>query len=70
MIEKKSVKESKRVVRQPRASITFPPKLYRTLETLAKEKKVSLAWVVREAAETYVAGQAAMVKQGERSNHE
>jgi hypothetical protein len=42
---------------QPRASITFPPDLYRTLEDLAKRKKVSLAWVVREAAEKYVADQ-------------
>jgi len=56
-MEKKFGKETKRAVRQPRASITFPPKLYRTLENLAKEKKVSLAWVVREAAEMYVAGQ-------------
>ena len=43
--------------RQPRASVTFPPKLYRTLETLAREKKVSIAWVVREAAERFVADQ-------------
>jgi len=42
---------------QPRASVTFPPELYRTLEDLAKRKKVSLAWVVREAAEKYVADQ-------------
>ena len=70
MIDKKAAKGNRRVVRQPRASITFPPKLYRTLETLAKEKKVSLAWVVREAAEMYVAGQPAVVKQGERGNHE
>jgi predicted DNA-binding protein len=41
----------------PRASVTFPPELYRTLEDLAKRKKVSLAWVVREAAEKYVADQ-------------
>jgi predicted DNA-binding protein len=37
-----------------RASISFPPELYRALEELAKEKKVSLAWVVRDAAERYV----------------
>jgi len=37
-----------------RASISFPPDLYQTLADLAKEKKVSLAWVVREAAEKYV----------------
>jgi hypothetical protein len=39
-----------------RASISFPPDLYETLEELAKEKRVSLAWVVRDAAEKYVAG--------------
>jgi predicted DNA-binding protein len=38
-----------------RASISFPPDVYETLETIAKEKKVSLAWVVREAAEKYIA---------------
>jgi len=38
-----------------RASISFPPDLYETLEALAKQKKVSLAWVVREASERYVA---------------
>ncbi len=38
-----------------RASISFPPELYETLEIIAKEKKVSLAWVVREAAEKYIA---------------
>lgn len=38
-----------------RASISFPGELYRTLEQIAREKKVSLAWVVRDAAEQYVA---------------
>jgi len=38
-----------------RASITFPPALYSTLEEIAQEKKVSLAWVVRDASERYVA---------------
>jgi len=37
-----------------RASISFPPEMYETLENIAKEKKVSLAWVVREAAEKYI----------------
>ena len=39
-----------------RASISFPPDLYETLEGIAKQKKVSLAWVVRDAAERYVSG--------------
>jgi predicted DNA-binding protein len=38
-----------------RASISFPPEIYDTLEGIAREKKVSLAWVVREAAEQYIA---------------
>ncbi len=38
-----------------RASISFPSDLYETLENLAKQKKVSLAWVVRDAAEKYLA---------------
>jgi metal-responsive CopG/Arc/MetJ family transcriptional regulator len=40
-----------------RASISFPPDLYETLEELAKRKKVSLAWVVRDAAGKYIADQ-------------
>ena len=40
-----------------RASITFPPDLYNNLEELALQKKVSLAWVVREAADKYVEDQ-------------
>lgn len=41
----------------PRASVTFPLDLYRTLEQIAKQKKVSVAWVVRDATEKYVADQ-------------
>lgn len=37
-----------------RASISFPPEVYAALETIAREKKVSLAWVVRDAAEQYI----------------
>lgn len=37
-----------------RATITFPPELYATLEQIARQKKVSLAWVVRDAAEQYL----------------
>lgn len=40
-----------------RASISFSQDLYQTLEEIAKRKKVSLAWVVREASEQYVEAQ-------------
>lgn len=38
-----------------RASIGFPSERYETLERIAKDKRVSLACVVREAAEKHVA---------------
>jgi metal-responsive CopG/Arc/MetJ family transcriptional regulator len=37
-----------------RTSVSFPRELYETLEKIAQEKKVSVAWVVRDAAEKYV----------------
>lgn len=39
-----------------RTSIGFPAALHKALEDIAKEKKVSVAWIVRDAAEQYVAG--------------
>ena len=45
-----------------RASISFPPSLYVALAELAKQKKVSLAWVVREASEKYIAEQKQVVR--------
>ena len=38
-----------------RATISFPSEIYKTLEDIARQKKVSLAWVVREASEQYIA---------------
>lgn len=40
--------------RTTRASVSFPHDLYVTLEKIAREKKVSVAWIVRDAAEKYV----------------
>jgi predicted DNA-binding protein len=40
---------------QVRARISFPSEVYETLEGIAKEKNVSLAGAVREAAEKYLA---------------
>jgi len=49
-----------------RASISFPSGIYQSLSMLAKQKKVSLAWVVREAAERYVAGETAEGAEGKK----
>jgi hypothetical protein len=50
---------------QVRATISFPPDVYDTLETIAKGKKVSLAWVVREATEKYIADKWPLFKEQE-----
>lgn len=49
--------------RSTRASISFPPRVYEELERIAMAKKVSIAWVVREAAEKYVADQWPLLEQ-------
>lgn len=49
--EKSGIAESSSI----RATISFPSDLYQILEGVARQKKVSLAWVVREAAEQYIA---------------
>jgi metal-responsive CopG/Arc/MetJ family transcriptional regulator len=51
---------------QIRSTISFPQELYKNLQDIAKEKKVSLAWIVRDAAERYVADQAAKGRGGKK----
>lgn len=51
----RKAKKTKMTTATQRASVSFPPDLYTTLEQIAKQKKVSFAWVVREAAEQYIA---------------
>lgn len=41
--------------KMPRASASLSPAVYETLEQIAREKKVSLSWVIRDAAEKYIA---------------
>jgi predicted transcriptional regulator len=50
-------KQSKSVPKMTRASVSLPTGIYQELERLATAKKVSLAWVMRDAAEKYVADQ-------------
>jgi metal-responsive CopG/Arc/MetJ family transcriptional regulator len=38
-----------------RASISFPPDIYAAIENVAKKNKVSIAWIMRDAAENYLA---------------
>jgi len=39
----------------PRVSVSLPPDVHSTLEQIAQEKKVSVAWVVRDAVDKYLA---------------
>lgn len=41
--------------RAVRVTVGLPPDTYETLRALAKHKKVSTAWIVRDAAEKYIA---------------
>lgn len=43
--------------RSVRATASLPPEIYSTLQGIAREKKVSVAWVIRDAAEKYVSDQ-------------
>ena len=38
-----------------RTSVGFPADLYRTLEQIAERQKVSVGWIVRDAADRYIA---------------
>jgi len=48
-------KEERRKPAMPRVSVTLSPDVLATLEKIAQEKKVSVAWVMRDAAEQYIA---------------
>lgn len=37
-----------------RSSISFPEPIYEEIKKIAESNKVSVAWVVREAVETYI----------------
>jgi metal-responsive CopG/Arc/MetJ family transcriptional regulator len=52
-----------------RASVSFPTQVYEELERLAVAKKVSLAWVIRDAAEKYVADQWPLLATSDTERH-
>lgn len=50
--------------RTVRASISFPEQQYLFLEKIAEENKVSLAWVVRDAIDSYLKSKWPLLPQG------
>lgn len=58
----RKAKQRRKPSKTLRASVSFPKTVYQELERLAEKKKVSVAWVVRDAAEKYVEDQWPLVK--------
>ncbi len=50
-----------------RASVSFPEDQYAELERIALRQRVSLAWVVREAVQTYLVKRWPLLEQAEVS---
>lgn len=61
MVEKRGPNVTEKS-RATRASASLPPELYSMLRDIAKQKKVSVAWVIRDAAEKYIADQGSRVE--------
>ena len=53
-----------------RISVTFKNAYYSELQRIAKKKKVSIAWVVRDAVESYVDAAFPLLSQLERNSRE
>jgi metal-responsive CopG/Arc/MetJ family transcriptional regulator len=51
----KQVRKLTGMPRATRVSVSLPPNLFQKLQDIAKQKKVSVAWVTRDAAEKYIA---------------
>ncbi|MFA5924689.1 MAG: ribbon-helix-helix domain-containing protein [Methylococcaceae bacterium] len=64
----KTMQPPKHEPKSTRASVSFPCELYGTIEQIAAGKKVSVAWVVRDAVEKYVAEQWPLFSEDSRKN--
>lgn len=49
-----------------RTTVSFPTEDYAVLEQLAKEKRVSVSWVVRDAVEGYLRSQWPLLRENAR----
>ena len=54
---KRGAKATRGAGKSVRTSVTLPREVYETLGQLAKSKRVTVAWVIRDAAEKYIAEQ-------------
>jgi len=63
------LKPENRHERTVRVSVSFPASTYLELERIAAAKKVSVAWVVRDAADRYLAEQWPLLQSGQGTRH-
>jgi predicted DNA-binding protein len=54
MATKTTAARNARARKTVRTSVTLPRDLYETLGLLAKDKRVTVAWIIRDASERYV----------------
>lgn len=54
----------RRTSRSVRTSVTLSHEVYETLGKLAKQKKVTVAWIIRDAAEKYIGNEWPLFRQG------
>jgi predicted transcriptional regulator len=57
MSKKKKRESAGRIGRMPRTTVSFPAETHEELERIAGSKKVSVAWVVREAVDKYLSAE-------------
>ena len=55
--------------RTVRASVSFPEDQYTELERIAQSQRVSLAWVVREAVQSYLVTRWPLLEGSEVADH-
>ena len=54
MKEQATTPQVEQTSHKPRVSVTFPADHYAAIERIARQKRVSIAWVVRDAVERYL----------------
>jgi predicted DNA-binding protein len=57
IMAKTTRRKTRKKGKMPRSSVSFPPEVQEELNHLAARRKVSVAWIVREAVDRYLASE-------------
>lgn len=63
MADDNAKQQTQQEKRPTRITVTLPPENYELLVRMAKTKKVSASWVVRDAVEKYLTADVPLLKQ-------